>query len=106
MRRSHVQFLDLQGLSRVADHRVKAVAHKISQLTHLNLEDLFLFTDDADFLDKERNGRKTGQPPQRFYHEDSGGKCVSQDKFWRAHLTELHPKIDAGDASLLMRRIN
>jgi hypothetical protein len=55
---SHVQFLNLQGLSRVTDHGVKAVTHNMWQLTHLNLEDLFLVTDDVFFFDHERDGRK------------------------------------------------
>jgi hypothetical protein len=55
---SHMQFLNLQGLCRVTDHGIKAVTHNMWELNHLNIEDLFLVTDDVFFFDHERDGRK------------------------------------------------
>ena len=55
---THLTFLNLCGLSRVTDHGAKAVAHNLWHLTNLNLEDLFLLTDDVFFFDHEKDGRK------------------------------------------------
>mmetsp|Transcript_12346 Transcript_12346/g.15885 ORF Transcript_12346/g.15885 Transcript_12346/m.15885 type:complete len:347 (+) Transcript_12346:88-1128(+) len=55
---THISYLNLRGLSRVTDLSAKAVTHNLWQLTDLDLEDLFLITDDCFFFDHENDGRR------------------------------------------------
>lgn len=54
----HITWLNLKGLSRVTDHAAKAVTHNLWHLEHLDIEELFLVTDDIFFFDHENDGRK------------------------------------------------
>eukprot|EP01037_Dinobryon_pediforme_P023976 gene23976-25597_t len=57
----NIKYLNLCGLSRLTDRGVKNVCNNLWYLTHLNLEDVFLASDDA------------------FWYSVSGGKVAGND---------------------------
>jgi hypothetical protein len=58
---ANLKYLNLCGLSRVTDKGVAAVCHKLWNLTYLNMEDIFLASDEA------------------FWYNVSGGKVAGMD---------------------------